>query len=314
MEQDAWFFIGVFIFIFIIWIATGGPFRSLSFSVPEFPKPTATVAVRETSIGLPQAPFVVSDPSVSGSSYRDTDSYASDPDALPVLNGITFGPPSSYRGVVTLSNYVSNASSTKEYLELSVSDRAASPINITNWQVVSETTGKSARIPQGTPVPTSGIVNRLYDIFVAPGERAVITTGRSPIGVSFRENVCTGYFSTFQTFSPPLPQNCPDPMDELKKYYGPFYFRDTSCVEYVESLPRCETVLFPQKSVSKTCKNFVVEHLNYNGCVRTHQTDPDFAGDTWRIFLSRTKPLWRARYEIIKLWDLNGKTVDAFSY
>lgn len=326
MQHDAWFFIGIFVFIFVIWIATGGPLRPPAISAPTLPSlglsTTAVVAGGGGSVQLPRAPYTIGSQNVylSGSSNSVTygGSYGGGTGALaPSLYGIPFGPTSPYRSIVSMSNYVSNASSSNpnsEYVQIAVGVNAGTFVNITNWKLVSETTGKAAVIPGGTTVPTSGIVNPTQDIVLAPGEHAVIVSGRSPIGMSFRENKCIGYFSTFQQFSPSLPQNCPLPSDELVALYGDFYVRDAKCLEYVRSLSRCQTVLFPQKDISRACKNFVLQYLNYNGCVTAHKNDPDFEGNTWHIYLGLLKHMWRSQYEVVKLRDSTGKTVDAFSY
>ena len=163
-------------------------------------------------------------------------------------------------------------------------------------------------------MPASGIINASEDIVLPPGTRAIISSGRSPIGASFRENKCICYFSTFQTFYPSLPQNCPLPSDELADRYGADYIRDASCIEYVDKLTRCQVALTPPLGLSGSCKEFVVKNFNYNGCVDAHKNDTNFLSDTWRVFLDRSTPMWRAKYEIVKLLDINGKTVDAFSY
>ncbi|KKW40528.1 hypothetical protein A3I46_02720 [Candidatus Kaiserbacteria bacterium RIFCSPLOWO2_02_FULL_54_13] len=315
--HDAWFFIGVFVFIFLIWVATGGPLHPLSFTGPSLAQPD--VLGGGTYLQFPRAFFNVGESHVAlpgsssgGSSYGDSSISISSS-----LDGIAFGSPSSYRTIVSMSNYVSHASSSdprNEYVQLSVSPNAGVPIDISGWQLVSEATGKAAAIPMGTRVPTSGIVNPQQDIVLAPGEHAILVSGRSPTGTSFRENKCIGYFGTFQQFSPSLPQNCPAPSDELVSFYGDYYVRDATCIDYVDRLSRCQTVLFPPRTLSVACRNFVVQRLNYNGCVSAHRNDPDFDGTTWRIYLGRDKHLWRARYEIVKLFDINKKTVDAFSY
>jgi hypothetical protein len=315
MEHDAWFFIGVFVFIFLIWIATGGPLRPIPISTPEFPTVSIESGPR-TQIGLPRAPYNVGGVDMPGSGYADPSPSYGSPE-IPRLSGVIFGPPSPYRNSVSLATYVSNASSSNpsnEYVQLSLSPNAGTPVSITGWQFVSEATGKAAVIPRGTAIPTSGIVNAQQPIVLSPGERAIITTGRSPIGTSFRENICTGYFETFQDFSPSLPQNCPSPRDELEKYYQGTYIRDASCLDFVNRQSRCQAVLFPPRTLSQACRTFVLEHLNYNGCVRSHQNDPDFNGATWRIYLGLNKHLWRDRYEVVKLWDSERRTVDAFSY
>jgi hypothetical protein len=109
------------------------------------------------------------------------------------IEAAAFGPSSMYRGDVTMSHSVRSAGSSnpqQEYLQLSVSSRADGPISISGWRVVSDVSGNGAVIPQGTEVPRSGTINASQPIVLQPGDRAIITSGRSPIGASFRENVC----------------------------------------------------------------------------------------------------------------------------
>ena len=191
---------------------------------------------------------------------------------------------------------------------------AGIPVDLSEWTLRSEASGSSVIIPKGTEVPISGTINAAEDIVLTPGERAIVISGRSPIGASFRENKCIGYFSTFQRFSPPLPQNCPVPSDELISFYGANYIRDAACIDYVNKLARCQVTLSPPVTMSGSCQSFLIKYFNYNGCVDAHKNDADFSGDTWRIYLGRTTPMWRAQHEVVKLIDVNGKTVDAFSY
>jgi hypothetical protein len=312
MEHDAWFFIGVFAFIFLIWIATGGPLHPISFTGPTLALPGALGG--GTYLSLPRSPYSIGGSDISLPGASDGSSNAS----LPTfVGGTTFGTPSPYRGKVIMSHYVSGAGSSdtkNEYIQLRVAPDAGIPVDLSEWTLVSAASGSSVSIPKGTRVPTSGIVNATQDIVLNPGEQAIIISGRSPIGGSFSENKCIGYFSTFQTFSPPLPQNCPVPSDDLSRFYGADYVRDAACIDYVNRLSRCQVVLSPPTSVSNSCQNFMVQYLNYNGCVNAHKNDADFQGDTWHIYLGRTTPMWRAQHEIVKLLDINGKTVDAFSY
>lgn len=316
MEHDAWFFVGVFVFIFIIWVATGGPLHSISFTGPRLALPDALGG--GTYISFPRAPFGIGTSNVSlpGSSSGGFASYNQTLSA-PVITGGVFGPSSPYRGVVRMNHYVSGAGSSdlkNEYLELSVAQDAGSPVNLSGWTLSSDASGNSAVIPKGTELPISGTVNASQDILITPGNRALLVSGSSPIGASFRENKCIGYFSTFQQFTPSLPQNCPMPSDELSGYYGAGYIRDVACIEYVKALPRCQVAITPPMGASGACQSFLAQYLHYNGCVAAHQNDPDFKGDTWRIYLGRTSSMWRTRYEIVKLRDAEGKTVDAFSY
>ena len=316
--HDAWFFIGVFVFIFLIWVATGGPLHPIAFTGPRLSQPGALGG--GTYLQLPRAPYGVGGNNISlpGSSSGESSGSSSDIPQPSSIGGSTFGPLSPYRNIVRMSHYVSGAGSldpTNEYIEISVAQNAGVPIDVSGWRLVSDVSGSMTAIPKGTEVPISGTVNASENIVLAPGTRAMIVSGRSPIGASFRENKCIGYFSTFQRFYPQLPQNCPTPSNELSSFYGDGYVRDPVCVEYVNNnISRCQVMLSPPTRVSGACQNFMVKYFHYNGCVDAHKNDVDFEGDTWRIYLNRTTSLWRAKREIVKLLDINGKTVDAFSY
>lgn len=260
---------------------------------------------------------MVSLPGSSNGSTADNSAGGSGTSIPSFIGGSVFGTPSPYRNIVRMNHYVSSAGSAdpkNEYIEISVSQGVGVPVDLSGWRMVSDASGSSALIPKGTEVPISGSINAEENIVLSPGTRAIIISGQSPIGASFRENKCIGYFSTFQSFSPSLPQNCPVPSDELSSFYGPNYIRDPFCIDYVNRISRCQVVLSPPLGASGACQSFLVNHLNYNGCVNAHRNDADFEGDTWRIYLGRSTSMWRVRHEIVKLLDNNGKTVDAFSY
>lgn len=324
--HDAWFFIGVFVFIFLIWIATGGPLHPIAFTGPRLAEPGALGG--GTYLQLPRAGFPIGTSranlpdtsggrAVSGGSSGSGGSSSSGEPVPTFTGGSIFGTPSPYRGLVWMNHYVSGAGSTdpkNEYIEISVAQSSSVPVDLSEWRLVSDASGKSAAIPKGTETPTSGSVNASQDIVLSPGTRAIVASGKSPIGASFRENKCIGYFSSFQSFYPALPQTCPVPSDELAAFYGPNYIRDPFCIDYVNKLSRCQVVLSPPSGASGSCQAFLVKYLNYNGCADAHRNDANFMGDTWRIYLGRTAAMWGSTHELIKLLDINGKTVDAFSY
>lgn len=316
MGHDAWFFVGIFVFIFLIWAATGGPTHPISFTGPNLAQPQELGG--GTYLQLPRAPLSIGGYNVSLPGSSDGGSVWENPrTSVPTLIGGIFGAPSPYRGLVSMNRYVSGADSPEpenEYVEIAISQNASVPVSLSGWTLVSDASGKNAPIPKGTEVPASGIVNAFEDIVLTPGTRALIISGRSPIGASFRENKCIGYFSTFQKFSPPLPQNCPAPSDELTSFYGNNLIRDAACIDYAKTLSRCQVTLSPSVSMSGACQSFLVKYLNYNGCVSAHRSDPNFMGDTWRIYLGRTSSMWRTKNEIVRLLDSQGETVDAFSY
>lgn len=328
MQHEAWFFIGLFVFIFIIWIAIGGPTRAVDFSGPtvSFPEGTTTPSGTGggTSISLPRSPYGIGTSNVElpGSTggepfFPGTGGGTPGFPSYPSLPGTTFGTPSPHYGIVTLNRYVSGAGSSNpasEYVMFAVSARAAESVPVTGWLLASTPSGTVGTIPYGTPLLVTGVVNPLQSIVLSPGETAIIVSGLSPNGYSFRENKCTGYLGQYQPYVPPLPKDCPAPHDELVAIYGNAYLRDYACVEYVSKLPRCQAVVSPPATLSSACRSYITNSLTYNACIEVHENDADFNRHTWRIYLGRAFPMWRPSYEVIKLIDREGKTVDAFSY
>jgi len=318
--HDAWFFVGVLVFIFLIWIATGGPTHPLSFAGPSLNQPEELGG--GTYLNLPRAPFKIGvTPVTLTTDYVGRgNTYTTGISGSNSIYGIPFGTPSPYRNMVSLVRHISNASSTNEYVELSVMQNSSQSVNITGWTLESAVTGKAEIIPKGTRVPTSGVVNATEDIILDRGERAIINTGPSPVGASFRENKCTGYFASFQKFYPSLSKSCPSPSSELLAYYGTPYIHDPACIDYTKTLSRCEVPNTRLANINMTCEAFIENTLSYNGCLNFHRSDSDFAGNTWRIYLNltdkkgKTKPMWRTKYEVVKLLDERGKTVAMFTY
>jgi hypothetical protein len=329
MEHDAWFFIGIFVFIFLIWIATGGPVHPIAFTGVRLQQPGALgggtyLQLPRSSMGVGKGTSVCLPGSTNctsnyGSAATTGNSAALSSTPVPSgVTGVTLTPPSPYRNMITMRSYVTNASSSDpktEYVQISVAQNASSPVNITKWYLASGATGNAEIIPKGTQVPTSGVVNTTDDIILQPGQSAYIISGESPVGASFRENKCIGYFNSFQKFTPSLPDNCPSASDELSTAYGTPYIHDTSCIDYTKTLSRCKTVVTTKSSkLSLTCQDFLENRINYNGCLNYHRGDSDFNSNTWYIYLGRKTAMWRSKYEVVELLDDRGKTVASFNY
>lgn len=200
----------------------------------------------------------------------------------------------------------------REYVEIRASRTNTKPIKISGWAVKSSVTGKSAVIGNGVYTPVAGGVNPEQPVYLLPGGRAFLTTGRSPKGYSFRLNLCTGYFEEFQDFSPRLPLNCPYPRNENL----PVGLTD-ACFNYIEKIGRCEAQVEPLPlsfSNDPLCQEYVAEKINYGGCVDTHKNDPDFYSTEWRVYLGRDQELWKSERETILLLDESGKVVDMVAY
>jgi hypothetical protein len=213
-----------------------------------------------------------------------------------------------YKAVLNVGYAAKKSDPQKEYLEIKVSSQNDKPLRLTGWILVGKQ-GLDIKIGQGAYLVYSAQVNPQQDIFLQPGEKAVIVTGESPIGTSFRLNKCTGYFEQFQDFEPSLPKDCPEPEDENL----PSNLND-QCLDELERLPRCEMLISIPWELSIPCQNYINDKINYKTCVEAHKNDADFYKPDWRIYLGRNEELWKNKRETIILKDENGKIIDWKSY
>lgn len=320
---DAFFIIGIIILLFFVWVATGGPNKAISsggFTISS-PKPLSTGEARGTGALLNfRAPRVLPRVSTRSSSPTDdSDAAAVEERRRQAEADAEFSSleRSLYRGTVSISKSTSGPRKTnaqEENIRISVSRRSEESINVSGWKLVSEVTGKNAVIPFGTELPLSGIILEKEALVLDPGDTAYIISGRSPIGASFRVNICMGYFGQYQTFSPSIRNSCPLPEDELIEFSGIDLNKEGACENFVENIPRCSITPSIPPTVSASCRGFVENNINYNGCVRNHQQDEKFFDNEWRIYLGRSGELWKQDREVIRLYDEVGKLVDQISY
>ncbi len=298
MRADLFSFIGVLVLIFVLWVASGGPSRPVSFSGPYLMPITTT--------GTTAQP------------YGDPTKFSSINTNVTVgLQGVSASAETSaYSKAVSFSRDLSGVTQTdpeNEYVVILVSGTSDTTVSTAGWKIVSKASGAGAPLPQGTEVPRSGRVNPLSPITLRGGDQMIVTTGRSPVGISFKENKCAGYFEENQDFNPSLQTNCPTPSQEFSRFYDN-EDDNGSCAAYVRSIPYCATETRASGNISSSCENFVEKHLNYNGCVDTHKGDPDFLGSTWRVFLGSREELWRRDRETITLLDGQNKVIDSITY
>jgi hypothetical protein len=319
LKHDAFFFVGLLLFIFLIWVATGGPSRPISWAGP-FLNPPAPIGNGQAYF-LSGAGFHIGTGSGAGLSIGNSNAHLS-------IGGASYGAAdesfftnaSPYRGEV---RFDTNPTDPKESLadeeSVTIENDGDGSVTITGWKLVSS--ASTGTIGEGALVPVTGSVNATAPIELRPGEEAVIGSGRSPIGVSFRENMCTGYLDRYQSFNPPLKRACVSARTTFEDYVGDDGRDSTNdCLSFLNSVGRCEDVTrFPKDSdgddeVSRSCRDFVQEHLTYNGCVADYRGSRDFAGDQWRVYLGSYAGLWRDTHDAIILLDAQGRTVDVFQY
>lgn len=224
---------------------------------------------------------------------------------------------SEYSSLISFSKGSATATTPdKEYLQISLSKTAKNKVIITGWEIKSLISGVSVKIGEASWLPRLGGTNTKNTIVLSPGEKIIITTGRSPIGVSFRINICSGYFEQFQNFYPSLKTECPDPYGDIDEKYlsGPNVYND-ACLDFIDRLRRCNvyTGQLPLDMQSQ-CQDFVTKKVNYNSCIDTHKNDESFYRNEWRVYLSRDAELWKSKREVIELLDGFGKTVGTVTY
>ncbi len=227
----------------------------------------------------------------------------------------TFGTPSPYRGKVRISEgYGASGSDEGEYVGIAAGVNSTAPVDITGWSIQSALTGVRAFIPRGASLFLMGSVNPQADIHLNPGDEAVVSSISSPVGTSFRENICTGYLTQLQSFSPQLEGSCPSPAESFPETADNLRTYGEVCFDFVRSLPSCTYPLSIPSNASPSCRTFLSDNLSYNGCVQNYQHKPGFARESWRIYLGAGGELWRNTHDIIRLLDTEGRTVDVFTY
>lgn len=251
---------------------------------------------------------------------------------------LTRNSPFSGRISIGLGNASYAYQPNEEYITLT--NRSNEPLNITGWQLMNAKDERSydlggnlrrftadiALIPRGTIYIRPDGSNVLENIVLAPGDSAVITTGsmgsRTPYQiVSFKENICSGYLQSMPeySFTPALTRSCPRPTAE-----SGVRSLDASCRQFIDRLSVCRTPEFGGRDrsgdpcpscvdgsiQSSSCINFLKERFTYAGCVATHSSNPNFSGNTWRVFLNQGWELWANDHDIIKIYDSSGRLVD----
>ncbi len=205
-----------------------------------------------------------------------------------------------------------------EYLVLYANPNNARPINISNWSLQSMVSDEWIGLPQGVEVFAVGEVNELQDIYLRPGERAIIATRRSPVGLSFHVNRCSGFLEDTQDFQPPLRTRCIVPTELLPATVENIRTYGDECVTFTHNLRSCTYVTADTRGVdtlSQACRDRIQPRLTQNYCTSIHASDADFyAPREWRIFLNQDAPLWREDYEVVRLLDEEHRTIDVINY
>jgi len=277
-------------FLWVVWFFTGGPEREGARG-GIFLKPLAPVDSGETYGSLPFS---------NGDSKKQTNNTISEQTSVDL----------SLSNSIFISGHTGGKNYVQEYVDVHAENKNTSSVLITGWRIQNKS-GFAAEIKNAVAVLLLGQSDSTGPIFLSPGERAYIATGRSPIGSSFKENICSGYLEQFQDFYPPIQKQCPSPLSDINISSETF---DKDCVAYINNIERCQAPTDIPKELSATCRSFITTNINHNACVIKNQGTNNFYTGAWRIFLGLDRELWNNSGDTIRLIDSSGGMVDSKSY
>lgn len=312
----------------VLWILGGGP-RTV-FENTQALVDRATLEEGEVAFKLPWQPAQIfptlditsaldlSDGSETGKAQARLAELEAEYDRLSTEAQTTrsFGNPSPYIGKISIVQDVAGVraeTAGEEYLQIAANYSNEEAVDISGWTLESALSGVRIMVPPAASPFIANSANILGPTSLAPGGLALVSSAPSPIGVSFRENMCTGYLGQFQRFSPRLSEECPAPSTVLPLTESNLVTYGEACFDAITNVPECR---FPQNlaSVSSACRTFLTEKLSYNGCVSANSFRSAFNTNTWRMYLGASGELWRNSHDAIRLLDAEGRTVSVFVY
>ncbi|PIP73473.1 MAG: hypothetical protein COW88_01970 [Candidatus Lloydbacteria bacterium CG22_combo_CG10-13_8_21_14_all_47_15] len=290
--KDLFLLLFILVVLFIVWASTGGPEREAARS-GVFIKPPAPVDTGETYGSL----SILGTGKADGQTDETTGAFSNE----------------TGKGAIRIVYLMGAQSSNpqKEYIELRADTQNTAPALLSGLRLQNRA-GFGTKLPEAVAVPLFGSVNQTAPAFLSPDERAYITTGNSPVGMSFRVNRCSGYLEQFRDFTPALPQSCPSPLEGVDRAAANI---SAECAQFISRIPRCTIVTaeLPDE-LTPSCKEFILGKIGHNSCAAAHQNDANFYTGEWRIFLGIDRNLWGDEGDIIQLIDRNGSTIDSVIY
>ncbi len=212
-----WAVVAMVASVVLLLFINGGGIRSIvntARSVPNLREVLFGIASSSTQFQLPGQEGVFSDlgiePEFEGEATIAAESKTT---YIPPVNGSD----SPYRGTIELeaSNaYAENARD--EYLSIYMTGGERAAVTISGWSIVSMTTGVRLVIPLAATPFLPGTPNRVDNVVLASDGSALIFSGVSPIGVSYRENQCTQYLPNMQSYG-----TCANQRASMPGFYFP---------------------------------------------------------------------------------------------
>lgn len=225
------------------------------------------------------------------------------------------GEPSPYANdVIIVNNAASESDPAKEYLQIEVLGSREGPVALGGWAIESAVTGVRVPLPAAAPEFLQGAAAAIEAAALFPGDSAIVTSGTSPVGASFRENICTGYLARGRAFEPAISPACPYASEALAQNSANIRAYGESCFDYLSGLGACETPRSLPSSLSQSCRSFIASRISYDGCVSLYRDRAGFALPEWRLYLGSPTGLWRDSHDVIRLLDGSGRIVDTLTY
>lgn len=293
----------------VLWIINGGPLKAMK-AASTLANPASMIGTGTTTGGRFELPWQIAIPQGPELSLETGDVINVDsPIEIPQDDPSLFGNPSPYANNITIHlGDVSGSDARSEYIQISADSSNTAPIAITGWSLQSAVTGVRLVLPMAAPLFVSGAVNGIQPVLLNPGATAIISSGSSPVGVSFQENMCSGYLEQYQDFVPSIEKRCPSLTVTNQSS------SDDPCANFIDSLPACTFPTRFPSDVPLSCRTQITQIASYNGCVHTNQGRNGFTTNTWRLYLGLQSKLWNPNHDVIRLLDTEGRTVNAISY
>lgn len=285
----------IFVILFFVWLFTGGPLR---------PSSQSGWSLTQSQIKTTQEGGQLADE--TNKHQQSSSSYQA-----PAISQT----PETPDQLIIRQESSRETKPDQEYIELRADRWNKKKIKITDWKLSSKN-GFEIKIGQGAPYVYSNVAQQPQaDIHLNPGEKAIVITGKSPLGTSFQINKCMGYLKQFHEFTPNLYTNCP----VLKNEAIPTNLqREDFCLDAIDRIPECKTIAsIPYEDslkISSLCQAHIVENTNYASCAEKHKSDIDFYLPEWRIYLQRGDELWKDRRETISIYNEENAFIDSISY
>src|SRR3989338_7273526 len=263
--KDLRIFILIMVILFFVWLLIGGPLHPSSKSGWFLNDPLREAAQKMTIQTVGKSSLEQKASSQSSSSSQSSIK----PDF-----------------VVLKATMARETDPNKEYVEIKADNKNKNSMKITGWKLKGKT-GLDVVIGKGASyIYASAASQPQEDIYLKPGEKAVIVTCKSSLGTSFKMNKCVGYFEQFHEFTPELDTECP----LLREEEPPAnLINNDQCLDYIDRVSSCQTVIsIPYKysfKLSSSCQDYITQNANYKTCLEKHKDDADFYLPEWRIYL-----------------------------